>query len=190
MNESNEAIIASMKEEMHEALRANDIYNVLVKRKSSEYTDVLESLATVIASHDRKAKASGNEILYTNMLELAVREKVSRHYSSQFFTTTEVFFQEGKKIAASSYDLRKKIGELEDKKETLKKFQKNLIQSIVLNATSTKIGGICALSITQIGLVIELKKLNENSFSCSQKNYLNLESLIDIKKLPIRLTMI
>jgi len=190
MNESNDAIIARMKEEMHEAMRANDIYNVLVNRKSSEYTDVLETIATVIASHDRKAKASGTEILYTNMLELAVREKVSRHYSSQFFTTTEVFFQEGKKIAANPSELRNRIGELTNKKETLKKFQKNLIQSIILNSTSTKIGGVCALSITQIGLVIKLNKLNENSFSCSQRDFLNLESLIDIKTLPIRLSMI
>jgi hypothetical protein len=184
MDSSNEEIGKSFKQ----VLRVNDIYNIIVNKRSSERHDVLESIATLIAIFSDEAGSSLENDSYVAFMEPIVRTKILEHYSSQYFETTEVFFKEAIKIASNPILLNEMENKLELKQNELVRFQRVFISNLLTSFNSLKIEGVGVVSLENFG-IIEFRKTGSKEISCDEINYVKLESIIDLLFLPVSVVL-
>lgn len=184
MTLSQDQITNELSNSFHQILRANDIYNVVINRKNSQREDVLESVATLIAVIIDENVGQGDDTNIVNFLEPIIRNQISNHFSSQFFSTTEVFFNKGKEIVSTPSLLRIMEEKLQVKENTLIKFQEKLIGQFKSTFNHLKIGGTSTIILDNIG-PLDYRKTGNQEISCDIRNYMTLNSIIDLQNFPV-----
>lgn len=169
----------------NQALKANDVYNIIVNRRSSERGDVLETVSTLIAIYLDERGNISNDHAFLNFLEPIVRGQISKHFSSCFFDTTEVFFDEAQRIASSNDTLQHLESKLQFKENKLTDFTNQIFDQFDSTFNSLKIGGIGSILLNNIG-VFHFCKTSNQEMSCNESDYNTLFSIIEPTTFPLK----